>query len=200
MNPQDLIPIDELPLPFLEELFDKNERFQYKVREFVEQEETFELNNELYEAFNGVNIECEYGPFTNTVFRFNNAGSSTEANKNILLASKHFVNVMPCAPSSLGEIIDDALQLIEKIEDKETNYTGIEEDDDKNEKEIDILEAKVNEIIDYIENEIKRFLRCVGEMLENDGYIKSFISAYADCHNVYYNDEEKDLFVIRRIQ
>ena len=47
---------------------------------------------------------------------------------------------------------------------------------------------------------IKRLLRCVGEMLENDGYIKSFIAAYADCHNVYYNDEEKDLFVIRRIQ
>lgn len=200
MNPQDLIPIDELPLPFLEELFDKNERFQYKVREFVEQEETFELNNELYEAFNGVNIECEYGPFTNTVFRFNNAGSSTEANKKILLASKDFVNVVPDAPSSLGEIIDDALQTIEQIEDKENNYTGIEEDDDKNEKEIDSLEAKVNEIIDYIEKEIKRFLRCVGEMLENDGYIKSFIAAYADAHNVYYNDEEKDLFVIRRIQ
>lgn len=200
MNPQDLIPIDKLPLPFLEELFDKNERFQWKVREFVEQEETFELNNELYNAFNGVNIECEYGPFTNTVFRFNNAGSSTEANKNILLASKDFVNVVPDAPSSLGEIIDDALQTIEQIEEKENNYTGIEEDDDKNEKEIDSLEAKVNEIIGYIEKEIKRLLRCVGEMLENDGYIKSFIAAYADAHNVYYNDEEKDLFVISRIK
>ena len=194
MKPENLIPISELNEEQLKTLFKSNPVFANNVRAFTTNNECeflWEDFDNVFDCFK-VRYEVEFGPWTNTKFRVMDMDSVQEM-KDFLEAVEEIV--------ARGHLNDTVLRFTNHALELCKKYLEDDYDDDSEEID-DRLAEEMKDTITTVcvnmEAEIRRYLRCAGDMMENDAYILQNIENFAECHaNLFVDSESEDGKVYR---
>jgi len=189
MKPENLIPISELNEAELKTLFKSNPVFANNVRGFVSDNECEFLWEDFDKAFNALHVryEVEFGPWTNTKFRVMDMDEVSDM-KDFLEAVEEIVKN--------GHLNETVLRFTSHALDLCNKY--LEDDFDGDSDEVDDRLAEemkdtITTVCVNMEAEIRRYLRCAGDMLENDKYIVQHVEDFAECHaNLFVDSESED--------
>lgn len=199
MKTENLVPLYELPQEMLVKLYEEDERFAWKVRDFVNDAEGEPIAQELHKAFTDVQVDWEFGPWHTVRFEFEQKDVPEKYEK-ILWSVKYLVDNTELDDRIKG-IADKGLEdceAREKLEDVEP------EDDEEAARisdEIDHLNDNIKIFITACESEIKRFLRSISTTMEQDAYNEQFLTEFAECFtNYFYDWEDEAVYQITKVK
>lgn len=199
MKTENLVPLYELPQEMLVKLYEEDERFAWKVREFVNDAEGDPIAQELHKAFNDVQVDWEFGAWQTVRFEFEQKDIPDMYEK-ILWSVKYLVDNTEL-DDRIKDIANKGLvdcQAREKLEDIEPEN---DEEAARISDEIDHLNDNIKIFITACESEIKRFLRSISTTMEQDAYNEQFLMEFADCYtNYFYDTEDHAVYQITRVK
>ena len=199
MKTENLVPLYELPQEMLVKLYEEDERFAWKVRDFVNNAEGDPIAQELHKAFNDVQVDWEFGPWQTVRFEFEQKDIPDMYEK-ILWSVKYLVD---------NTELDDRIKEIANkgLEDCEARDRLDEEEPENDEEaarisdEIDHLNDNIKIFITACESEIKRFLRSISTTMEQDAYNEQFLMEFAESYgNYFYDWEDHAVYQITRVK
>ena len=195
MKPENLIPISELNEEQLKTLFKVNPKFANNVRGFVSDRECELIWEDFGRSFDSLKVryEVEFGPWTNTKFRVMDMDSVQDM-KDFLEAVEEIIGKGHLNKTVL-RFTNHALTLCNK-------YLEDDFDDDSeevNDRLAEEMKDTIHTVCVNMEAEIRRYLRCVGDMLENDDYILQDVENFAEWREDLFVDSESEDGKVYRI-
>lgn len=194
MKPQNLVPIDQVPKEILKKVCEKDDQFMWKVRLFVSENECQQVWEMFEPHLQGLTTEVEFGAYCNIRFSFDDE-DDVRKDQIFLEGIRDFINENGVLDEHICPIIDDGIETCERYFDLM--------DDGAHGSELENLVDNIRLVVKMVETEIRKLLRSVSRMLENDEYVlKHGLEDFAEnySHRLFFEIEEGKVYSITPIK